>query len=223
MRRPFKPRIGLVVEDLDIEKIEIPDLIKTYFDVRIALSTSFDDFSDYIFDSEILITVPGIYEPKPYQIHFQIFNSTELEQEIIWEYIYEAWYGINEQKDTKSDEYTELKKGISVLINNGHVIKARKIIELLTDVVENDEEWLSYLAMTLYLENDIEQAIRILRQCYLLNPSSTDILYNLGFMYKVNGEIRTSIYYFERLLQVTTNTVIIAEVSEMLAECYYYT
>lgn len=224
MKRPFKPGIALVVEGLHLEAIEIPDFIKTHFDVRIGNYTNRGDLLHYVFDSEIIITELGAsYEPKPYQIHLQILNLTELEQDLIWRFIYDSWYGNNETGNTKPDEYRELKKGISVLIDNGHVTKAKKIIELLTDVIVNDEEWMSYLAMTRYLENDIESAISALRQGYLLNPNSEDILYNLGFMYKVNGEIRTSIYYFERLLQITTNEVFMAEAKEILEECYYYT
>ncbi|MCR2805452.1 tetratricopeptide repeat protein [Paenibacillus soyae] len=222
MNRPFKPRIGLVVEGLNPDTVEIPDWIKTHFDFKIGQYMNYGDFSHYVFDSEIMITELGAYQPKPYQIHVQILNPEELEQDFIWQFIYNSWYGINETESTKSDQYRELKKGITVLIDNGHVTKAKKIIELLTDVIEDDEEWMSYLAMTRYLENDIESAICALRQGYLINPNSEDILYNLGFMYKVNGEIRTSIYYFERLLKVTSNEVIIAEVNEMVAECYNY-
>lgn len=222
MKRPFKPRIGLIIEDHQAKDFEIPAFIKPHFDVKIV-QYPHGGRSHYVFDSEIMITPFGFFQPEFYQMHLQFSNPSELEQEPIWQSIYDSWYGINNTKNAEPDEYQELKKGISVLINNGHASKAREIIELLlSDVLQNDGEWMSYLALTQYLENDIESAICALRQAYLLNPNNEDILYNLGFMYKVNGEIRVSIYYFERLLKVTTNEVFITEAKEILAECYYY-
>ncbi|MBY0009106.1 tetratricopeptide repeat protein [Paenibacillus typhae] len=222
MKRLFKPRIGIFVQDIATEYDKFPDYIKDNFDIKVANFMIKNDFSHYMFDSEIMITELGSFQPNPYQLHLSILNFTELEQELIWQFVYDSWYGINDNENTKYDEYQDLKKGVAVLINNGHIAKAGEIIAILKDIIQYDEEWLSYLAMIQYLENNVESAIFVLRQAYFLSPNNQDTLYNLGFMYKVNGEIRQSIYYFERLLKVTTNKRYIDEANEMLTECYHY-
>ncbi|WP_310551753.1 tetratricopeptide repeat protein [Paenibacillus glufosinatiresistens] len=222
MTRLFKPQVHISLEDPCSTRIQLPDYIEAHFKVRV---TSFvenqADISD-LWDSEIVITETDIYQPQPYQLPLMILHPSELDQDLIWQFIYDCWFGIGHSAQAKPDEYTDLKKGIAALIQNGFYSKAGEIILSLKEVIEYDEEWLTTLAMVQYMEKKVEAAINTLREAYWMSPNHEDTLYNLGFMYKVNGEIRRLIYYLERLLKVTANEALIAEANDMLAECYSY-
>ena len=108
------------------------------------------------------------------------------------------------------------------LINLGYANKAKETIELLIEDYPEDYEWKTYLASAHYALNDIASAIVSLRKTYLHNPIDEDNLYNLGFMYILDGDIRKAVYYLRLLKNITQNSDLIKSIDEMLDDCYKY-
>ncbi|MET3548132.1 CDP-glycerol glycerophosphotransferase (TagB/SpsB family) [Paenibacillus favisporus] len=93
-----------------------------------------------------------------------------------------------------------IKSKINDMLNNNFLDNAAQSILEYENEVSNDPEILTLKASLNYLKSNINEAILFLRESYVIDPKNIDNLFNLGFMYKVDGDIRKSTFYFEKFI-----------------------
>lgn len=98
-----------------------------------------------------------------------------------------------------------IKSQIYDMFNKGYLNEAEVAITQYEQDASDDQDIFTLKATLSFLKEDINQAIVLLREAFVLNPLNTDNLFNLGFMYKVAGDISKSTYYFSEFIQKATN------------------
>nr|WP_282446246.1 CDP-glycerol glycerophosphotransferase family protein [Paenibacillus silvae] len=131
--------------------------------------------------------------------------------ERVWEMIDRLWEGedSNIRKEVK-DESTEvallkdsIKNQIHILCEELKLDEAEDLIKELENEIGIDLDIQIMKASIAYLKKDFYSAIWILREANINFANNIEILFNLAFMYKVDGDLRKSLYYFEKLLSLS--------------------
>ncbi|WP_315793791.1 CDP-glycerol glycerophosphotransferase family protein [Paenibacillus sp. BIC5C1] len=141
-------------------------------------------------------------------IHYYTDASSS---ERVWNMIDDLWEGDNHNRsqevNEESAEIVLLKNSIKSQINNlcgeFKLDEAEGLIKKLENQVGIDVDIQVMKASIAYLRQDFQSAIWILREANIRFANNIEILFNLAFMYKLDGDLRKSLYYFEKLLNCT--------------------
>ena len=105
-----------------------------------------------------------------------------------------------------NDELKELKNkaknNINILISNGLFIEARKYLKEYKEIFKDDIEIYSIESILLILEGKMEEAKNIINEGLKKSCTNFDLIYNLGYLYEVNNEIKAAkiIYNIARIV-----------------------
>ena len=105
-----------------------------------------------------------------------------------------------------NEELKELKNkaknNINILISNGLFIEARKYLKEYKEIFEDDIEIYSIESILLILEGKMEEAKNIINEGLKKSCTNFDLIYNLGYLYEVNNEIKAAkiIYNIARIV-----------------------
>lgn len=130
----------------------------------------------------------------------------------VWRMVDDLWEGKTQKNsqsfNVESAEIVLLKdsiKGkINVLCNEMKLDEAEELIKHLESEVGIDPDIQILKASIAYLKKDLHSGIWILREANLQFANNVEILFNLAFMYKLDGDLRKSLFYFEKLLSNTS-------------------
>lgn len=105
-----------------------------------------------------------------------------------------------------NDELKELKNkaknNINILISNGLFIEVRKYLKEYKEIFKDDIEIYSIESILLILEGKMEEAKNIINEGLKKSCTNFDLIYNLGYLYEVNNEIKAAkiIYNISRIV-----------------------
>lgn len=84
------------------------------------------------------------------------------------------------------DYKQKLKENISILIENEKLNEAKELLELYDQVENNDIEIYSMKGVIAMMEGDLDEAERVLKAGFNIEPLNTDLLYNLAYLYEIS-------------------------------------
>ncbi|WP_162515394.1 CDP-glycerol glycerophosphotransferase family protein [Paenibacillus pinistramenti] len=142
----------------------------------------------------------------------------------VWQAIDALWEGRDKKGEFLNKSIDDdillirntIKSNINNMLTQGFIDEAAHAIDEYAKEASDDKELLTLKASYHFVNNDIKKAILLLREDYILRPDHPETLFNLGFMYKVEGDIRKSSYYFERLMDAYKNSC--TDINEELIE-----
>ena len=81
------------------------------------------------------------------------------------------------------------KSNIEMLINSGDLENSKKLITQYDSIDDNDIDIVSMKAVIMILESNMDGAEELLWKGVELDHNNSDILFNLGYLYEVKGNI----------------------------------
>lgn len=93
---------------------------------------------------------------------------------------------------------SELMSEIEKLINSGKILEAKAVISEYETLIKEDNDFLSFKAVILMLENNQKEAEAILLEGLIINPSDFDIHFNLAYLYQTMEEHKLALMYYKK-------------------------
>ncbi|CAM2934754.1 glycosyltransferase family 2 protein [Paenibacillus sediminis] len=112
------------------------------------------------------------------------------------------------------------KQTIQELIQIGSIDEAKRLMSEFeqTNPTVEDVEIYTIKAAIAVAENNLQEAEDQLLKGILLDPNYDDLLFNLGYVYKLRGDYSQSSTYFEKALAATKNIELIDLIKEYITE-----
>lgn len=127
---------------------------------------------------------------------------------------------IKEEEQIESVKIQELKKqlidNINVLLSNGQLVDVKNIIENYKKMFSHDVDICSVESVMLIMEEKYEEAEDILLKALSIDEDNVDLLYNLGYIYKIQGKNELSYRYYKKIMDNCIDAQLLGEVSEIL-------
>ncbi|WP_226643249.1 glycosyltransferase [Mesobacillus subterraneus] len=92
------------------------------------------------------------------------------------------------------------KSEIKELLESGDTLQARRLIEKYEPFMLADSEFYSIKSVLAVIEQDFEEAYRILEKGLKVNSEDPDLLYNFAFVLRERGSYEESLNYYEKAL-----------------------
>lgn len=139
-------------------------------------------------------------------------NDNEIQKEIID--ILKVLIDKLEKKSSDLDQYTtvskddfdeeletyktKFKNNISSLIEKGDLDEAKNLIIQYESIISDDPDIYSFKAVLAMMEKEFIKAEKIIKQGLKINDRHFDLLYNLGYLYQVQGRDSLSTDYYKK-------------------------
>ena len=111
----------------------------------------------------------------------------------------EAQKNINPSHNQELETLKEkVMNSIEDSLNAGELDTAKMLIKEYEDIVGKDARICSAKAITLMIEQRLEEAKEVLLEGLKLEPDNSDLLYNMGYLYEQMGQIDKANYYYSK-------------------------
>lgn len=127
-------------------------------------------------------------------------------------FIYE-FLNINNRNDKVNEEINiyDLKYSIEEYVNSNKFDEAKKYLKLYKDTL--GVEYYSILGTVRLKENKLEEALDLFLEGLRLDEYNVDILYNMGYLNLILGNLEEAILFFDRCTQLTCDNNLINEIN----------
>lgn len=92
---------------------------------------------------------------------------------------------------------SKFKKNIEILIEKGLLQEAKGLLDKYEEIVQDDVDIYSIRGVIAIMEDDYEEAERVLNEGRYRDSWNGDILYNLAYLYEVSGKEAISHYFYK--------------------------
>ena len=129
-------------------------------------------------------------------------------------FIYE-FLNINNRNDKADKEINiyDLKYSIEECINNNKFEEAKKYLELYKESF--GIEYYSILGTVKLKQNKLEEALDLFLEGLRLDKYNVDILYNMGYLNLILGNLEEAIYFFDRCTELTEDKKLIEDIKSI--------
>ncbi|MBP1157799.1 MULTISPECIES: glycosyltransferase [unclassified Paenibacillus] len=119
------------------------------------------------------------------------------------------------------------KDNIQVLINNGNIEEACSLIKEYEKIEMNDIDIVNMKAIIFMIKNQLEEAEQLLWRGVEIDNKNKDLLFNLAYLFEIQGEIQPAINFYSRVMKATEdshqkneilNTILKLKMTENAAE-----
>lgn len=111
-----------------------------------------------------------------------------------------------------------IKVKIEELINLNNFSEAEELITQYNQIIKDDPEIYSHLGVIRILQENYIEAITILKKGLEIDSYNFDILYNLGYLYNISGDVETSLNCYKKALNVCMDESIKDELASLIKE-----
>ncbi len=114
----------------------------------------------------------------------------------------------------------QVKDNLQKLINAGRVQEAREIIQQYESLVTGDAEIYSMKGVLAVVENNLEEAEKILREGLEIDNQNFDLLYNLAYVYEQAQRYQEAYYCYNRAKNVCREKDLVDEIEKKLEDLF---
>ena len=107
----------------------------------------------------------------------------------------------------------DLKSKIEECINNNKFEEAKKYLELYKESF--GIEYYSILGTVKLKQNKLEEALDLFLEGLRLDKYNVDILYNMGYLNLILGNLEEAIYFFDRCTELTEDKKLIEDIKSI--------
>lgn len=105
------------------------------------------------------------------------------------------------------DYKQKLKENISILIENEKLNEAKELLELYDQDENNDIEIYSMKGVIAMMEGNLDEAERVLKAGFDIEPLNTDLLYNLAYLYEISTKYVLAYKSYRSLFHCADETI----------------
>ena len=125
-----------------------------------------------------------------------------------------------ENSTIKNDEFErykkEVKESIQTLIENGMIAEAKESIKEYESIVKNDTDIYSIKGVIAMMEGRLDDAEKLLKEGMYIDEANFDILYNLAYLYMLEGEKSKAYVYYSKAHEVAEDGNLKDEITKTL-------
>lgn len=110
----------------------------------------------------------------------------------------------------------KIKENINILIENGKLEEAKELTNQYEKIEKDDIEIYSIKGVIALMEQDLDEAERVLKEGVTVNKTHFDINYNLGYLYQLKEKIQLAKEYYNNALRNTESETEIEDVTNIL-------
>jgi glycosyltransferase involved in cell wall biosynthesis/Tfp pilus assembly protein PilF len=114
----------------------------------------------------------------------------------------------------------QVRNNIRDLINTNNLSEAKILLDEYEDILRDDIEIYSMKAVFNIVENNLEDAKKILSDGLLIDPTSFDLLYNTAYVYSLLKDNENTIIFYLKALKYCKDDIIRKEIIEILQNDY---